>query len=685
VRAAVGRTFLPGEDEGGARVALLGHGLWQRRFGGTAAAVGSVLRLDGEPHEVVGVLPPDLRFPAEAELWVPGRGGVPFSSPVLGGVPVASVRDSHILSIVGRLRSGVSAGQADAEMQSIAASLARAHPTTNEGLGARVAGLREHLFGDQRPALVALAGAVGLVLLIVCANLAGLLLARATQRRREHAVRLALGASPGRLLRAALAEALLLSTAGGALGVLLAVWALDAASALAGAALPSAPLDARVLSLAVTLTGATALLFGLLPAREAARSDPAASLHEGARASGGPSRARLRRLLVTGEVALAEVLLVGAGLLLVSLARLSDVDPGFTARRVLTFRVSLPAGRYATGEQRRALYDAVLERAARLPGVEAAGAVMRLPLAGGPVNRGLRIEHRPEPGAGEDHSIDYQLVSPSYFDTLGIAVRRGRGLSAADVEGAPRVVVINQAAARRYWPGQDPVGQRVGLGDGDDVSGWRTVVGIVADVRHHALHRPAQPAAFAPYAQDRERWNAMSFALRTSVPPESLGTAVLSLVRDVDPQQPVAELRSLADLRCAAVGRPRALAGLLAAFAAVAVLLAAVGVYGLIAFTTAQRAQELGVRSALGASPRALRALVLGEGLRLGGLGVLLGLSAALACAPVLRTLLFEVRPSDPATLAAVSLALTAIAASAAYLPARRAAAADPMQALRSS
>jgi putative ABC transport system permease protein len=386
---------------------------------------------------------------------------------------------------------------------------------------------------------------------------------------------------------------------------------------------------------------------------------------------------------VVGEIAMAHVLLVGAGLMLATLVRLRSVDAGFDDTSLLTFQVSLSDARYREPHTRRAFYDGVLEAARRLRGVSGAAAVMRLPLAEGPVNRGLFIDGGPPRLPGEDHSIDYQVVSADYLSTARVPLRRGRALTESDAEGAPRVVVINEAAVRRYFPNQDPIGRLVGMGDGDDRENWRTIVGVVGDVRHRGPDQVATPMAYAPYRQDRESWNMMSFVLRTSVDPRSLASAVVPLVRAVDPDQPVSNVRTMDEVRDAAVLRPRFLATLLGVFAASAVLLAAVGIYGLMSYTTAQRTQELGVRMALGASRPAVLRLVLGEGARLAAVGVVLGLGAALAVSRLISGMLFAVKPTDPLTLAAVSAAVAAVAALASWLPARRASRVDPARALR--
>ena len=571
-------------------------------------------------------------------------------------------------------------------MDAIAARLAREYPDSNAGLGANVGSLRDHLVGDVRPALAVLAGAVGFVLLIACANVAGLLLARATQRSQDTAVRLALGAGRGRLIRNGLLEAVLLSAAGGVLGVALAYWGVDAIVALSPpgvAGLDQATPDTRVLAFAGLVSLVTAGLFGLVPAAQAARPDLGGLLGSGLRTSGHPARARARRVLVVAEIAMAHVLLVGAGLMLATLVRLRSTDAGFDDASLLTFQVSLSDARYREPHARRAFYDGVLEGARRLPGVSAATAVMRLPLAENQVNRGLMIAGAPPPKPGEDHSVDYQVVSADYFATARIPLRRGRTLAESDAEGAPRVVVINEAAVRRYFPTQDPLGRVVGMGDGDDRANWRTIVGVVGDVRHAGPDQAATPTAYAPYRQDRESWNMMSFLLRTSVDPRSLAPAVGPIVRAVDPEQPVSNVRTMDEVRDAAVLRPRFLATLLGVFAASAVLLAAVGIYGLMAYTTAQRTQELGVRMALGASRRAVLGLVLGEGARLAVAGVAVGLVAALALTRLISSLLFAVKATDPLTLVAVSVAVTLVAALASWLPARRAARVDPARALR--
>jgi predicted permease len=683
--AAVGRVFQRGEDQSGPRLALLSDGLWRRRFGADANVVGRTVRLNGEPHEIVGVMPPAFRFPAAPELWVPGVQGIPFIHSVLRAQDMRAMRDSHLFTVVGRLKAGRTALEAQAEMDAIAARLAREYPDTNDGLGVNVASLREHLVGDVRPALAVLGGAVGFVLLIACANVAGLLLARATQRAQDTAIRLALGAGRARLIRHGLLEALLLSAAGGALGLGLAYWGVDAIVALSPgiAGLEKASPDGRVLLFAGGLSLLTAALFGLLPAAQAVRPGLGTLLHSGVRTSGSPARARARRVLVVAEIAMAHVLLVGAGLMMATLLRLRAADAGFDHTNLLTFQLSLSDARYREPHTRRAFYDGVLEGARKLPGVSGAGAVMRLPLAEGPVNRGLSIEGRPPARAGEDHSVDYQVVSADYLGTARIPLVRGRGLAESDVEGAPRVVLLNEAAVRRFFANEDPIGRRVGLGDGEDPARWRTIVGVVGDVRHRGLDQAAAPAVFAPYGQDRESWNMMSFVLRAPVDPRSLAPMIGPLVHAVDPEQPVSNVRTMDDVRDAAVVRPRFLAALLAVFAGSAVLLAAVGIYGLMAYTTAQRTQELGVRMALGASRRRVVALVVGEGARLAGAGVAVGLVAALALSRLLESLLFGVGSTDPLTLAAVSAAVAVVAALASWLPASRAARIDPARALR--
>jgi predicted permease len=685
-QATLGRGFRRGEDEAGPRVALLGDALWRRRFGAAPDVVGRTLRLNGEPHEIVGVMPAAFRFPTGVELWIPGMQGIPSIHSVLRGQDMRTMRHSHIFSVVARLAPGREAGAAQAEMDAIAARLAEQYPDSNKGLGVNVASLRDHLVGDVRPALAILAGAVGFVLLIACANVAGLLLARAAQRAPDTALRLALGAARGRLIRSGLMEALLLSLAGGVLGVGLAYWGVDAIVALSPpgvAGLEGATVDARVLAFAGAISLITAVLFGLVPAAQAARPDLGGLLGSGVRTVGHPARARARRVLVVAEIAMAQVLLVGAGLMLATLVRLRSVDAGFDDASLLTFQVSLSDARYREPHVRRAFYDRVLEGARRLPGVSGAAAVMRLPLAEGPVNRGLMIADAPPPQPGEDHSVDYQVVDAGYVATARIPLRRGRWLAESDAEGAPRVVVIDEAAVRRYFPDQDPIGRLISMGDGDDRANWRTIVGVVADVRHRGPDQAPTPTAYAPYPQDRESWNMMSFVMRTSVDALTLAPAVGPLVRAVDPEQPISNVRTMDEVRAAAVLRPRFLATLLGVFAASAVLLAAVGIYGLMAYTTTQRTQELGVRMALGASRRAVLRLVLGEGARLAVAGVAVGLLAALGLSRLLSGLLFEVKPTDPATLAAVSVMVGVVAALASFLPARRASRVDPARALR--
>ncbi len=691
VSAERGRTFLPEDvQRQDGRVLLLSHGLWQRRFGADPRIIGRSLTLDEKSYTIIGIMPATFSLPARAELWVLGDRGEAVTPALAAQFPKANVttqRDIHIAYAIGRLKPQVTLAQAQAELRTIADRLAQAYPQTNAGLGVNVIPLQEQIVGGVGPTLFILLGAVAFVLLIACTNVANLLLARATQRERELAIRLALGAGRGRLIRQMLTESLLLSLVGGLLGLLAAMWGVDLFIGLSPGDIPrldEVGLDVRLLAFTVLISLATGIAFGLLPALQATRLDPQHALKEGGtKASESRRRRRVRNLLVMAEIALAQVLLVGAGLLIVSFVRLQAVDPGFNPKHLLTARVALSGTNYADNAQKTRFYDQVLARTQALPGVRAAGLVMSLPLSGATINRGFTIEGRPAPKADENISIDYQLISPGYFSAMEIPLLGGRPFTATDGARAPRVVIINELMARKYFSGANPLGQRLAFGDASKPESWRTIVGIVANNRDESIDAPPFPAAYVPYQQNLEPWARMAIVLRTGADAAGLAGALRKEIAAVDPNLPVSNVETMEQLLADGVTRPRFVMLLLGVLAVVALTLAAIGIYGLISYSITERTHEIGIRLALGAQRRDIFKQIIGQGLvlALGGVGV--GLAAAFALTRVLAKLLFGVTASDPLTFVGVALLLTMIALVASYVPARRATRVDPMLALR--
>jgi putative ABC transport system permease protein len=671
---AHGRAFLPEEDQPGKdNVAVLGHDLWQNRFGGDPAVVNQTVSLDGVACTVVGVMPRGFRLPNDARL----------ARPVAFNAEDRTRPGSHFLQVFGRLKDGVTRERAEAEMAGIAARLEQTFASTNVGHQIVLVPLHEQLVGDVRPALLVLLGAVGLVLLIACANLANLLLARAEARRKEVAVRAALGASRWRIVRQLLAESVLLAALGGGAGLLLAAWGVDILVGLDPAGVRrvgEVGLDAGVLAFTVALSLATGLLFGLAPALQASKTDFVETLKEGGRSTGGgPGRSRLRGALVVSEVALTLVLLVGAGLLVKSFARLLEVDPGLDPRGVLTLDLSLPPAKYAERHQIAAFYQQLLAEVAALPGVETAGAVSVLPLAGDDNSNFVQIEGRPPLPPGQALRAGRRNVSTDYFNALRIPLKAGRGIAPSDAADAPPVAVINEAMARSFFAGEDPLGKR--LRTGGDKSPWVTVVGVVGDVRHRGLEVDTRPEMFFPHAQSPSRQ--MTLAVRTAGDPVSLVGPVRERVRAVDQDQPVGNVKTMETWVAESVASRRFSVLLLGVFALVAAALAAVGIYGVVSYGVAQRTHELGLRIALGARPRDVLRLVIRQGMRMTLIGAALGLAAALALTRVMSGLLYGVTATDPVVYAGVALLLVGVALLACYVPARRATKVDPMEALR--
>jgi putative ABC transport system permease protein len=686
--ALLGRTLLP-EDDGDKRTTvLLSHRFWRSRFGGDRGIVGRTILLDGKPVTVVGVMPPEFAFPRAGEM----PHGFGFTAQPAVWVPRALTlkerqsRGNRGNLAIGLLRPGVSLATARAELRAISQRLEKAYPDTDAGWGSRVEPLPAELVGDVRPALLILLAAVGLVLLIACVNVANLLLAAAASRQKEIALRTALGAGRGRMVRQLLTESALLAATGGALGLLLAYWGLRAIAVWIPDDVPIAhrvAIDPRILLFTLGVTLLTGLLAGLVPALQMTRPDLAESLRDGTRAGSSTSRGgRTRRALVVLETALAVLLVAGAGLLVRSFARLIAVDPGFRAEGVLALEISLPDSKYPNGEKETAFADALLERLRALPGVTSAGMISTLPVGGSEEIEGLEIEGRPRPKPSEIPLADYRRVSPGYFETLGIRRLAGRLLDDHDAKGKQLVAVVGETLARAYWPGDDPLGKRFRLGGfGAHDEPWLQVVGVVNDVRQAALQIDPRPQVYVPQAQ--RSTSEQAFVLRTAGDPKNLIAAARSAVYAVDRDQPVSRVIPMSQILSASVAGRRFNMVLLGMFAVLALVLAAVGIYGITAYSVAQRTREMGLRMALGAQRGTVLALVLREAGSLALVGVGAGLVLAFAATRVMASLLFGVGATDPVTFGSVTAALAAVSLFAAWVPGRRATEVDPMVALR--
>ena len=666
VPAALGRAF--GEEDRGERLAVLSHRLWQRRYAGEASIVGGTITFNQQPVTVVGVMPRDFRpvGGSSPDVWVP------FDPPADGR--------GRYLRVAGRLAPGVSLERARAEMRGIAERL-QSESVYNEGWSADVVPLREQETGDVRPALLVLLGAVGLLLLIACGNLASLLLGRAAARTREMAVRLSLGASRGRLLRQTLTEALVLAAAGGVVGVALATAGLDVVIALVPSelALPrlgEVGLDGRVLAFAAGVSMLTAALFGMAPALAASGTGLATALRAGSRGTTG-GHGGVRRALVVAQVALAVVLLGGAGLLARSLDHLIDTDLGMRTERVLTFRLWMSG--YRSGEALNGFVGEVMPRLGALPGVAAAGGIDELPLTPDRSSTGYAVEGRPPLPPGDGPSAGIRRVAGDYFGALGIPLVRGRTFDARDHGAAPRAYVVSQALAEEVFPGEDPLGKRLVIPWGEDLVG--EIVGVVGDVREDGPDREARPVIYWAFAQ--MPGGVLNVVLRTPGDPLALAGPAAGVIRELDPQQTLGDIRPMEQVARATTARPRFYTTLLGGFATFSLLLAGLGLFGVISYSVAQRRRAIGVRIALGASPESVTRLVVREGMALTGVGLVLGIAVAAAVTRLLGGMLHGVTPTDPLTAAAVCGFLGAIALLASWIPARRAARVDPTEAMR--
>jgi len=694
-KPALGRLFDNADDQPGAPgLVLLSHGLWQSRFGADAGMVNHPITLDGRPYTVIGVMPAGFAFPSRTDLWLPVG---PLSSEESW-----KSRGNHPgLFGVARLKPGVTLPQARAEMETIAVRLEQQYPDSNKNNRVRVEPLLDNYVRNVRRALWTLLGAVGLVLLIACANVANLLLARAAARQKEMAVRAALGAGRWRIVRQLLTESVLLALGGGAFGLLLASGGVRLILALSRDAIPRAAevgLDAGVLAFTAGIAVLTGILFGLAPAWQGSRADLQDTLKDTTRGTTG-GRARLRQGLVVAEVALTLVMLTGAGLLLRSFHRLQQVNAGFSSERVLSFRLDLPEKKYGKEELQVGFYQRLVEGLRALPGVQAVSVTSRLPLGGNDWQTSFLIEGRPEPPPHERPSMEVHLVGPDYFRVMGIPLLHGRAFTDQDDRGHLRgrdlsgftdgerwmsglnTIIVDEEFARRHWPNEDAIGKRVRLPWGEK-GPLLTVVGVVGRVKLNQLNeRGGFVQAYLPFLQGAS--GSMAVVMKTTLNPKTLIAAARQQVKALDPDQPVYDTRALRELRDNSIAPQRLNFALLSVFAAVALALAVIGLYGVLAYAVAQRQREIGVRMALGAQRRDVLGLVVGHGMRLTMIGVILGLTGAFALTRVLEGLLFETKPFDPATFLSVTVILVGVALLACWIPARRAARVQPMAALR--
>jgi putative ABC transport system permease protein len=676
---ALGRSFMEEENTTGKhRVVILSQSLWRRRFGANPGIIGQSITLNGVPFTVIGVLPGGFKDPTPeqtrpAELWAP-----------LAYDFERMARRSDFLNVVARLKQGVSPQAAQAEMNTITSRLAQQYPDSNTGWSTIVMPLHERMVGDVRSALWLLMGVVGFLLLIACANVANLLLARSTARQQEIAIRRALGADRIRLIRQFLTESVLLSVTGGLLGSLVAMWGVDILVALSPGNIPrldEVGLNWKVLAFTLFVSLLTGIVFGLLPALHATSPNLTETLKEGGRSSTeGIRGSRLRNSLVVAEIAISLVLLVGAGLMIRSFARLQAVDPGFRPERILTMDMLLPSSKYKETAQVSTFFDQFSSRLSGVPGVESVGAVSTLPLSGGGDIITFLVEGRPEQPPGQSEDAEYRVVTPGYFATMGVPIVRGEGFTERHNADAPAVMVINETFARRYFPGEDPVGKRLNIGD-PEKSPWRTIVGIVKDVRHEGLATEAYPQMYSPLAQTPRR--AMTLVARTTGAPLSLVPNVRQELTSLDKDQPLYNVRTMEQVLAQSIARQRFQMLLIAIFASVGLILASVGIYGVISYSVTQRTHEIGIRMALGAQARDVLKMVLGQGMILTLVGVGVGLGFALLLTRVMASLLYNVSATDPLTFVGVSALLSLVALLACLIPARRAMRVDPMEALR--
>ena len=682
VSARLGRTFAAEEDRaGGPQVVVLGYGFWRRHFAGAEDVLGRSLILDNKSYTIIGALPADYQLLVPADVYIPFE---PWAK------TLPDDRNWHPgITAVGRLRDGATIADAQSEMKIIAANLAQEYPTFDTDMGADVTSMRDRLVANIRPALLVMLAAVGLVLLIACGNIANLLLARATARRQEIAVRSAMGASRARIVRQLLTESGLLAVVGTGIGVFFAWASMSWLLKLAGTAVPNVSpvtLDSRVLLFAAGLAVLSGVLFGLAPAWQTSRVDLRDVLNEATRGSTGSRYRRyVRSALIVGEVALALMLLVGAGLLLRSFERLSSQLPGFQPENLLVADLPLSTNAYAKSTDRMTFFDRVLEKLRATPGVKSAGGATTLPVTGTGSAIHFNIEGRAPKSPHDYVIIGYRPVTAGYLETLGVPLVRGRFIAASDTDTAPYVAVINEAAVRQYFPDADPIGKRIQLGAiPDNTVPWMEVVGIVGDLKQDLAGEP-KAEMYVPVRQGDSLLPVftLSMVLRTERDPLSEASALRSAVRDINPDQPVVRVRTMQENISGSVSEPRFRATLLAIFAGMAFVLAIVGLYGLMVYSVTQRVPEIGIRMTLGADRRSVFSMVISQGLRLALYGVLIGVAGSIGFGRVLSGFLYGVSPSDPVTILGVAALLVVVALVASYLPARRAVRVDPIVALR--
>jgi putative ABC transport system permease protein len=680
VKPILGRTFVPQEDQPGTKVVILNESLWKRRFGGDQTVIGRALTLNGESYTVVGVVPSTVRLPAfgnwRDQVWVP----LAFSS------EEAANRGDHFLEVIARMKPGITLEKAQVEMETIAARLAQQYPRYNTRIGAVVNPLHEEIVGNMKPALLILLGAVAFVLLISCANVANLLLVRAAVRQKEIALRLALGANRARLTKQLLVESVLLSLLGGVVGLMLAYAGLHVLTRFIPPDVAQADaiaIDAKVLVFTVVVALVTGLIFGLAPASQASHFNLNDTLKEGGRDSGAGERGkRLRSSLVIAEVAVSFVLLIGAGLLINSFMHLRNLDPGFRADHLLALNIDLSEVKYPDNARRTAFFDEVVRRAQALPGVRSVAVAGNLPFTYNGDSMGIAVEGVPDPPPDQWPDVIYRAVGPGYFSTMGIPLVRGRDFGEQDTLDSTMAVVVSEKTAKHYWPNADPIGKRLKTGSTTSEGPWRTVIGVVKDVRQNDFIAEPKMQMYLPYQQLKSLMpNAL--VVRTAVDPLSLAASVRNAIWAVDKDQPVSNIDSMEHIVAGAVARQRFSMLLLAVFAALALVLAAVGIYGVMSYSVAQRTHEIGIRMALGAQRGDVLKLTIGQGLRLVVTGVIIGLAAAFVVSRVMSSLLFGISPTDPLTFITISLVLVSVAILASYIPALRASRVDPMFALR--
>jgi len=680
VQPMLGRIISPAEDvQGGPRLAMVTHHFWQNFLGSDPRAIGNTIHLGGNSYTVIGVMPASFAPPMEhADVFVSLWAGDPGT---------AADRSVHSLHTYWRLKEGVTLAQAQSEMAAFDRRLAEQYPAEERERRTKLVPLHEWLVGDVRPALLVLFGAVGLVLLIACANFASLLMVRAVAGRQELVIRAALGAGRGRLIRKTLTESTLLSVLGGAAGLLFAKWGTSMLLALRPEQLERLSginMDTRVLLFVLVLSVLTGIVFGMVPACIAARADVAEALKESGRSTTASSMGhKIRKILVTSELAVALVLLVGAGLLIKGFSRLRSMNPGFNSANVMTMYLQLPTTRYREIPKQTQFRREVLARVNSLPGLEAA-MVTDIPLGGNYVGHRLVIDGRPPVAVGGEPIVQTLTVMGNYFRVMQIPLRAGRDFTPMDREGQPRVAVLNEEMVREFFPHENPIGKRIGWAGDAGPPQWMTVIGVVADVKHSGLNQPTDPAVYTPFAQNDERWKRfMTLVIRAGDLSPGLVEDVKKQIWSVDSQIPVSDVHPMDELIAVSLAQQRFNMLLLGLFAALALILAAVGIYGAMSYSVNQRRHEIGIRTALGAQGWDVLRLVLKDGAKIALFGIIFGIAGALALTRLMASLLFEVKPTDPATFAAVAILLALVALAACYIPARRAMRVDPMVTLR--